>query len=155
MITRTFSSRNGEKGCQRMPCPAWEAGFSYVEVLIALVILALAFLVMLPGIQSMLANEVKQEVSDHARIVAGNVIEETKTLNSEDLELLQESDPQPVKVEVDGREYWILRSVKTTPPDDEKLTCRLWDVDVWVSDAHPDTVEASSAYHLETRVVTY
>ena len=133
----------------------WEAGFSYVEVLIALVILALAFLVMLPGIQSLLANEAKQEVSDYARILAGNVIEETKTLDSKDLELLQESGPQTVKVEVDGREYWIMRSAKTTPPDDEKLTCRLWDVDVWVYNAHPDTVEDSSAYYLETLVFTY
>ncbi|NLA07738.1 MAG: hypothetical protein GX872_08925, partial [Firmicutes bacterium] len=77
-----------------------------MEVLIALVILALAFLVMLPGIQSLLANEVKQEASDYARILAGNVIEETKTLDSEALELLQDSSPQTVKIEAEAREYW-------------------------------------------------
>lgn len=152
---RKCSSKKWEKDCQMRPCLLWEAGFSYVEVLIALVILALAFLVMLPGIQSLLANEVKQEASDYARILAGNVIEETKTLDSEALELLQDSSPQTVKIEAEAREYWIVRSIEATHPDDENLTCRLWHVDVSIYNVHPDTQGASPAYHLETLVFTY
>lgn len=150
-----FGSENGENGCRSRPCILWEAGFSYVEVLIALVILALAFLVMLPGLQSLLANQVKQEARDYARILAGNVIEETKTLDSDGLELLQDSSPQTVRVEAEGREYWIMRLVKTTPPDEENLTGRLWHVDVLVYDVHPDTEGASPVYHLETLVFAY
>ena len=138
---RKCSSKKWEKDCQMRPCLLWEAGFSYVEVLIALVILALAFLVMLPGIQSLLANEVKQEASDYARILAGNVIEE--------------SSPQTVKIEADAREYWIVRSIEVTHPDDENLTCRLWHVDVSIYNVHPDTQGAFPAYHLETLVFTY
>ena len=132
-----------------------DAGFSYVEVLITLVILALAFLVMLPGITSLLVSEAQQESNRSALALAGNVIEETKNLDSGGLESLQASDPQITKVETEGREYWIERAVDVTVPDDQDLSCRLWHVDVWVYDVNPDVAEAKSKCHLETSIFTF
>ena len=132
-----------------------DGGFSYVEVLITLVILALAFLVLLPGITSLLVSEAKQEVNISALALAGNVIEETKNLDSGGLELLEGSDPQITKVEKEGKEYWIERAVDVTVPDDQDLSCRLWHVDVWVYDVNPDVAEAKSKCHLETSIFTF
>lgn len=132
-----------------------DAGFSYVEVLITLVILALAFLVMLPGITSLLVSEAQQESNRSALALAGNVIEETKNLDSGGLESLQASDPQITKVETEGREYWIERAVSMTAPDDEDLSCRLWHVNVWVYDVNPELAEANNKCHLETSIFTF
>jgi type II secretory pathway pseudopilin PulG len=131
-----------------------DAGFSYVEVLITLVILALAFLVLLPGITSLLVSEAEQEANLSTLALAGNVIEETKNLDSGGLELLEGSDPQIAKVETEGKEYWIERAVDVTVPDDQDLSCRLWHVDVWVYDVNPDVAEAKSKCHLETSIFT-
>lgn len=131
-----------------------DGGFSYVEVLITLVILALAFLVLLPGITSLLVSEAKQEVNLSALALAGDVIEETKNLDPGDLESLEGSDPQITKVEKEGKEYWIERAVDVTVPDDQDLSCRLWHVDVWVYDVNPDVAEAKSKCHLETSIFT-
>ncbi len=131
-----------------------DAGFSYVEVLITLVILALAFLVLLPGITSLLVSEAEQEANLSALALAGNVIEETKNLDSGGLELLEGSDPQIAKVETEGKEYWIERAVDVTVPDDQDLSCRLWHVDVWVYDVNPELAEAKSKCHLETSIFT-
>ena len=131
-----------------------DAGFSYVEVLITLVILALAFLVLLPGITSLLVSEAEQEANLSTLALAGNVIEETKNLDSGGLELLEGSDPQIAKVETEGKEYWIERAVDVTVPDDQDLSCRLWHVDVWVYDVNPELAEAKSKCHLETSIFT-
>ncbi|NLB74832.1 MAG: type II secretion system protein [Firmicutes bacterium] len=79
-----------------------DAGFSYVEVLITLVILALAFLVMLPGITSLLVSEAQQESNLSAIALAGNVIEKTKNLDFSGLKMLKESNSQIAKVEIEG-----------------------------------------------------
>jgi type II secretory pathway pseudopilin PulG len=131
-----------------------DAGFSYVEVLITLVILALAFLVMLPGITSLLVSEAQQESNLSAIALAGNVIEKTKNLDSSGLKLLEESNSQIAKVEIEGREYWIERTVNVTVPDDEDLSFRLWHVDVRVYDVNPELAEAKSKCHLETSIFT-
>ncbi len=132
-----------------------DGGFSYVEVLITLVILALAFLVMLPGITSLLVSEAEQEANRSALVLASNVIEATKNLDPGDLESLEGSDPQITKVEKEGKEYLIERAVDVTVPDDQDLSCRLWHVDVWVYDVNPDVAEAKSKCHLETSIFTF
>ena len=131
-----------------------DGGFSYVEVLITLVILALAFLVMLPGITSLLVSEAEQEANRSALVLASNVIEATKNLDSGGLESLKETTPQIAKAEAEGREYWIKRAVNVTVPDDKDLSCRLWHVDVRVYDVNPELTEAESKCHLETSIFT-
>lgn len=155
MTTTDFTSTGEGRGLLNRPYLSCEAGFSYVEILIALVILALVFLVMLPGITSLLANEAKQELSSHALVLAGNVIEETKTLGSDDLTILQGSGPQTVKVDTEGREYWIERSVEMASPDDEGVTGRLWHVEVQVYDVHPETPGVVAKCRLETSIFTF
>lgn len=148
-------SKSPRRDCGKKLCLTNEEGFSYLEILIALAILAMAFLVLLPGITSLLAGEVKQEADSFALSLAGNAIEETKALDSNALELLQESGPQTIKVETEGREYWVKRSAETTPPDDENVTGRLWNVEVSVYDVDPETVGASLKCHLETSIFTF
>ncbi len=154
MSMHDFSLEIKQKSWRKRPHLTCEAGFAFVEVLITLVILTLGFLVMLPGITSLLAGEVTQEVSNHALMLARNVIEETKTYDSGDLKLLQEGNPQTVKVESSGNEYWIRRSVEMTPPDDDSLACRLWSVKVWVYDRDPEAAGTLSKCQLETSIFT-
>lgn len=157
MYDFSFANKQGspEENAERGFRLTSDAGFSYVEVLITLVILALTFLVMLPGITSLLASEAQEGANRSALVLAGSVIEETKTLDSDDLELLMDSNPQVVKIETEGREYWIKRAVNLTIPDDEDLSCRLWHVDVWVYDANPELSGVQSKCHLETSIFTF
>ena len=72
MSVHDLIQRSNKRVAKELPKQSYlicESGFAFVEVLIALVILALAFLVMLPGITS-LAGEATQELSNHALMLA-------------------------------------------------------------------------------------